>query len=147
VGILDRASVYVEKHLLTPIRENRRSFAKNEELLMLMLINGDYDVETFDVCKSEIKVIYSAYSGIRDSIEKDKNRNLYREKKYKEEWIANCSWDKYDEMDYQSKIKKYYETAYLKYKEADREYIVKADEIMSKYTLPTVANAIGTLEN
>lgn len=147
VGLLDRASEYVENNLLTPIRENRRSFEGNEELLMQLLINGDYDTETFDSCKSEMEALYNAYVGIREGISKEKQKNIYREKKNKAEWIDNCSWDKYDEMDYQFKIKKYQETAYLKYKETDREYIVKAEEIMEKYTLPTVANAIGTLKN
>jgi hypothetical protein len=147
VGLLDRASVYIEDNLLTPIRNNRRTFEGNEELLTQTLINGEYDVEKFETCKVEVEALYNAYVAIRETIAKEKRKSIYREKKNKEEWVNNGSWNRYDEEDYQYKLEKYSETAYLKYKEADKEYIVKAEEIMAKYTLETVANAIGTLKN
>lgn len=147
VGLLDVASDYIEEYLLEPIKENRRSFEGNEELLMQMLINGDYDSETFELCKSEIEELYKTYTGTREKIAKEKRKKIHDEKKNKEELVADCLWDKQDELIYQSLIKKYQDTAYLKYKETDKEYIVKSEEIMGKYSLPTVANAIGTLKN
>lgn len=147
VGLLDRASEYIEEYLLEPIKENRRSFEGNEGLLMQMLINGDYDTDTFDLCKSEIEALYKNYTGTREKISKEKRKKIHDERKNKEELIDNCIWDKYDEWDYQFNMKKIQDTAYLKYKETDKEFIVKSEEIMGKYTLSTVANAIGTLKN
>lgn len=147
VGLLDMASEYIEEYLLEPIKENRSSFEGNEGLLMQMLINGDYEPDKFDIYKSEIEALYKNYTEIREKIAKEKRKKIRNEMRNKEELIDNCIWDKYDEWDYQFNIKKIQDTAYLKYKETDKEYIVKAEEIMGKYTLPTVANAIGTLKN
>jgi hypothetical protein len=147
VGLLDMASEYIEEYLLEPIKENRSSFEGNEGLLMQMLINGDYDPDKFDICKSEIEALYKNYTEIREKIAKEKRKKIRNEMRNKEELIDNCIWDKYDEWDYQLNIKKIQDTAYQKYKETDKEYIVKAEEIMGKYTLSTVANAIGTLKN
>lgn len=147
VGILDRVSIYIEEKLLKPIRESRKIFDGNEELLMQMLVNSEYDMEQFDSCQAEIEALYNGYIGIRDEISKEQRKNIYLERKTREEMVSNFLWDKYDEYDYERKIEKHRETAYLKYKEVDGEYIVKAEEILEKYTLSTVANAIGTLKN
>ena len=147
IGLLDRATSYVESALLSVIREQRKEYGSNHELLQSLLINGDYDIDTYEQCKIEMNNLYKNYACAREGISKEKSRNSWRETKNREELIDDEQWNKYDEEDYWYNLEVYRENAYLKYKELDKEYIVKASDLTAKYTLPTVANAIGTLEN
>ncbi len=147
IGVLDRATKYVESALLCVIKKQRKDFGSNHELLQNLLINGDYDIDTYEQCKIEVSDLYKNYAGIRDKISKEKRKNTWRDTKKREELINDEQWNDYDEEDYWYKLEGYRDNAYLKYKELDMEYIVKASELTEKYTLPTVANAIGTLEN
>lgn len=100
IGLLDRATSYVESALLSVIREQYKEYGSNHELLQSLLINGDYDIDTYEQCKIEMKNLYKNYACAREGISKEKSRNSWRETKNREELIDDEQWNKYDEEDY-----------------------------------------------
>lgn len=139
IGLLDRATSYVESALLSVIREQRKEYGSNHELLQSMLINGDYDIDTYEQCKIEMHNFYKNYACTREEISKEKSRNSWRDTKNREELIDDEQWNKYDEEDFWYNLEVYRENAYLKYKDLDKDYIVKAADLTAKYTLPNDA--------
>lgn len=146
-GLLDDFSGIIEQELLSKIQDVKKDFDNRANIIQEKLINGEYRTEIYNACFDEISELYEDYTKERQDANNHclrEMRKLGREKKETEE---RYGWDKYREEDHQSAIKKLQKDKLEKYKEIDAKYILKSDEIVHKYDLPTVANAIGNLKN
>jgi hypothetical protein len=147
VGLLDMASGYIKAQLLDVIDEHSKEFGSNHDMLQQALINNNFDVNNYQKCEAEVYEMYNAYTPAKTKIHWSKKRKLDAIKRNREELANDGLWDETDEEDYENKKFSYWNEAYIKYKELDKEYLIKAKEVLMKYTLPTVAQAIGNLKN
>ena len=146
IGVLDSASGYVQSVLLDTIDDNKKSFEDNVELLQKLLINGKYDVEKFEACQQEIAQLYSGYTSAREKVDREKSNEIKKLFRERYERIEAGCWDYDDDESLEYNKRQLRDAAYLKYKELDKEYVVKANAVLAEYSEYTVANAIGCME-
>ncbi len=146
IGLLDWASGRVQSVLLNSIDENRKSFEENVELLQKLLINGSYNIEQFERCQQEINSLYDGYTTARKKIDYEKSKGMKELCRERHERLDVGCWDYYDDEAFEYHKKQIRDNAYLKYKELDKEYVIRAEEITSAYTDFTVANVIGCMK-
>lgn len=146
-GLLDSVSKWVKIKLLDEIEMVNRDFRDRANLIQEKLINGEYNIEDYDACFTEVESLYSGYSKERQDISNEaqsKRRKLDRNKKEEQEQFG---WDQYLEMDYQARLKEIKTEKFKQFKEIDAKYFVQSNEQIKKYDLPTIANSIGNLKN
>jgi len=146
-GLLDSVSRDIQKNLLNEINRTITKFDNKAELIQGKLLNGDYCVSDYPICLEEIEKLYKDYSEERQVVNKECYSKMRKETKQRDWSIENSSWSQWEESEYDAIIAAFKSEKYKQYKEIDAGYIVVADEILTKYDILTIANAIGNLKN
>ncbi len=146
-GLLDKTTKYIKKNLLDEIDKINSRFDDKVELIQKKLINSDYMEAEYLECFQDIERIYKEYTEERQAINKGCYKKEKKETKHRDEMIENCCWSDWEEDEYEAAVSAIRDKKYRKYKEVDGKYIVKADVIIKKYSISTIANAIGNMKN
>lgn len=146
-GLLDSVSREIKKRLLDEIENIKKEFDNRANIIQEKLVNGDYKIENYNACVAEIESLYSSYTKERQVASNHCRSQINKLKRDASETEERYGWDQYREDDHQSKIRKVKAEKLEKYKEIDAKYMIPSDEIIRKYDLPTIANAIGNLKN
>lgn len=146
-GILDDMSHLIKEKLLDVINEMITEFDNEADIIQKKLINADYKEQEYTACSKEIETIYTNYTDDRQAINKECNRKCYKDSKHRDEMIEMGIWSQFDDDIYYDTIVSYKAEKIKKYKELDAKYILLADEILKKYDIATIANAIGNMKN
>ncbi|MGE7828941.1 hypothetical protein [Paenibacillus sp. NPDC093718] len=146
-GLLDVFSKQIQTHLLDEIEKASLSFDDRVPLIQEKMINGDYSVEDYISCFDDITRLYESYTGRRKDANNQylsKYRKLSNER---EEELRNGRWSDFEERLHTDSINEIKQEKLERYREIDAANIMVANEIVFKYDLATIANAIGNLEN
>ncbi|MFL0194848.1 hypothetical protein ACJDU8_04560 [Clostridium sp. WILCCON 0269] len=146
-GLLDKITNIIENKLLNEINNITHRFDNKADLIQKKLINGDYIQSEYNLCVEEIEKMYKDYTEERKNINSECYKKEIKETKHRDEMIENASWSQWEEDEYKVTKAYFKSEKYKKYKEVDAKYIVKVDEILGKYNLATIANAIGNMKN
>lgn len=146
-GLLDEITHIIKDNLLNEIRAITTKFDNKAELIQKRLINGDYSEEEYNGCFEDIEKIYKDYTEERTTINTECYKKSRKETRYRDEMIDNSNWSQWEEDEYYATIASFKSEKYKQYKEVDAKYIVIADEILNKYDIATIANAIGNMKN
>lgn len=146
-GLLDSITNLIKNELLNEIRDITAKFDNRADLIQKKLIDGDYIEKEYNGCFEDIEKMYKDYTEERKVINAECYKKSRKETKFRDEMIDNSSWSQWEEDEYEAKIKSFKAEKYKQYKEVDSQYIVSADEILSKYNISTIANAIGNMKN
>lgn len=146
-GLLDSVSKWVKIKLLDEINAIQTKFDNRSSLIQEKLVNGDYNLEHYNECLAEVESLYLGYSKERQDVRNEaqsKRRILDKNSKEEQEKFG---WDQYLEMDYQARLREIRTEQFKQFKEIDANYFVQSHELIEKYEMPTLANAIGNLKN
>lgn len=146
-GLLDDFSGIIEHELLNKIQDVKKEFNNRANIIQEKLINGDYSIENYNTCLEEISGLYADYTKERQDANNHCLSQMRKLARDKHETEKRYGWDQFREEEHQASIGKCHAEKLEKYKQLDAEYIVKADEVIGKYDLVTIANAVGNLEN
>ncbi|MFT4413885.1 hypothetical protein ACLM5H_08505 [Fredinandcohnia humi] len=146
-GLLDHVSRLIKQQLLDEINAIQTKFDNRANLIQEKLVNGDYNFEHYNECLAEVESLYSGYSKERQGASNDSYRKKRKLERDRNETIEQGGWDQYHESDFESKIKTINLDRVKKYKEIDANYFVQSNELVGKFDMPTLANAIGNLKN
>lgn len=146
-GLLDSIASGIKKNLLKEIDGVMTKFDNKAQLIQQKLINGDYSISDYPLCLEEIEKLYKDYTEERQGINNECYSKMRKETKRRDWFIENSSWGGFEEIEYDATIASFKFEKYKQYKEIDAKFIVIADEILKKYDIVTIANAIGNLKN
>lgn len=146
-GLLDEIAYLIKNNLLNEIRDITAKFDNKADLIQKKLINGDYIEKEYNECLEDIEKTYKDYTQERKTINSEYYKKKNKESSYRDEMIDNSNWSQWEDDEYYATIASIKTEKYKQYKEVDAKYIVKADEILKKYNIATIANAIGNIKN
>lgn len=146
-GLLDFFSREIKNLLLNEIDNVKKEFSNRVDIIQEKLINGDYNPVDYSSCVEAMESLYSDYTNERQAVSNQSLSQIKKLAKARREELKRGSWDEYREEEYKASKEKINDEKFMKYKEIDATYIVKADEIVAKYDLATIANAIGNMKN
>lgn len=145
-GLLNHVSQLIKQQLLDEINAIQTKFDNRASLIQEKLVNGEYNLEHYNECLAEVESLYSGYSKERQDASNEvqsKRRKLDKNRKEEQEKFG---WDQYLEMDYQARLREIRTEQFKQFKEIDANYFVQSNELVDKYDMPTLANAIGNLK-
>ncbi|UZW12592.1 hypothetical protein OSC52_12070 [Clostridium pasteurianum] len=146
-GLLDDITHLIKNELLNEISSITKKFDNKAALIQKKLINGDYIEKEYNDCFEAVEKMYKDYTEERKTIDSECYKKSRKETKFRDEMINNSTWSQWEEDEYTATIKSFKAEKYKQYKEVDTKYIVTADEILNKYNISTIANAIGNMKN
>lgn len=146
-GLLDSATGIIKVKLLNEINKMITKFDNKSELIQEKLINGDYKIKDYNLCVEDITTMYNNYTEERTVINRECYKKEREESRYRDEMIDNSFWSEWEDEEYYGRIASLKKEKYKQYKEVDAKFIVIADEILKKFDIKTIANAIGNMKN
>lgn len=146
-GLIDKFAGQIQRKLINDIEVRKTKFSSRHELLQKEFANDEYVEDTCRLAKEEIEQLYESYNTERKEAEnlcKSKNKELWADRNYRQEVMQ--SWSQHEENWYWQDREKNRKERINSYKNIDNTYIVRAEEIIAKYGLVNVCQAISQME-